>query len=266
MTKFTLVFLLAHIMGDYYLQTDSMCQRKKEDYKWLIIHSIVYTIPYWCILFLVKDSSKLILPIILLGLLHGMIDLLKIKRLDLIINAYLKKIHLNANLSEKKMYIIDQLLHIISIYCICLIFLYGVVPTPTRCLEMIMNLVSLNLTDATKYAILLLTICKPVNITFAILFSDFKPKKSAQNENTLDHIYDPIKKAGSYIGLLERIIIVIFIYLQAYSAIGFVITAKSVARYDNITKDQQFAEYFLIGTLYSIASCLILYWLLFFLI
>ena len=48
---------------------------------------------------------------------------------------------------------------------------------------------------------------------------------------------------GSYIGLFERIIIVIFIYLQAYSAIGFVITAKSVARYDNIAKDQQFAEY-----------------------
>lgn len=29
MTKFILVFLLAHIIGDYYLQTDSMSQKKK---------------------------------------------------------------------------------------------------------------------------------------------------------------------------------------------------------------------------------------------
>lgn len=259
MTKFILVFLLAHIIGDYYLQTDSMSQKKKKDYKWLIIHSIVYTIPYWCIPLLVKESSKLVLPIILLGLSHGMIDLLKTKCFNL------KRIRLNINLDEKKMYIIDQILHIINIYGICLIFLNGTVLTPNSCLEGVKNLVSLNLTDATKYTILLLIICKPVNITFSILFSNFKPKKTEKDEDTLLNLHSPIKNAGSYIGLFERIIIVIFIYLQAYSAIGFVITAKSVARYDNITKDQQFAEYFLIGTLYSIASCLILYWLLFFL-
>ena len=41
-----------------------------------------------------------------------------------------------------------------------------------------------------------------------------------------------------------------------YSAVGLVLTAKSIARksiarYDRISKDQSFAEYYLLGTLLS---------------
>lgn len=35
---------------------------------------------------------------------------------------------------------------------------------------------------------------------------------------------------------------------------GLVLTAKSIARYDKISKDQTFAEYYLLGTLLSTAS------------
>ena len=35
------------------------------------------------------------------------------------------------------------------------------------------------------------------------------------------------------------------------SAVGLVLTAKSIARYDRISKDQEFAEYYLLGTLLS---------------
>lgn len=196
MTKFILVFLLAHIIGDYYLQTDSMCQKKSNDYKWLLIHSISYTFPFWCALLLIHISWNLILSILILGLSHGIIDLLKIKCFDW------KRIHLSLNLTEKKVYIIDQLLHILSIYGVCFIFLKRAVLTPNLCLKEIQNLVSLNLTDATKYTILLLSICKPVNITFSILFSDFKPKKSAQDEDSLVNIHSPIKNAGSYINVI----------------------------------------------------------------
>lgn len=113
MTKFILVFLLTHIIGDYYLQTDSMCQKKSNDYKWLLIHSISYTFPFWCALLLIHISWNLILSILILGLSHGIIDLLKIKCFDW------KRIHLSLNLTEKKVYILDQLLHILSIYGVC---------------------------------------------------------------------------------------------------------------------------------------------------
>ena len=43
----------------------------------------------------------------------------------------------------------------------------------------------------------------------------------------------------------------ILIYMNQYSAIGLVLTAKSLARYDRISKDEKFAEYYLLGTLIS---------------
>ena len=43
----------------------------------------------------------------------------------------------------------------------------------------------------------------------------------------------------------------IFLSIGQYSAVGLVLTAKSIARYDKISKDQVFAEYYLLGTLLS---------------
>ena len=43
----------------------------------------------------------------------------------------------------------------------------------------------------------------------------------------------------------------ILISVDQYSAVGLVLTAKSIARYDKISKDQIFAEYYLLGTLLS---------------
>ena len=53
------------------------------------------------------------------------------------------------------------------------------------------------------------------------------------------------------IGTVERIIMLVFFFFSQYSALGFVLTAKSIARYDRISKDQNFAEYYLLGTLLS---------------
>jgi len=54
------------------------------------------------------------------------------------------------------------------------------------------------------------------------------------------------------IGFLERFLMVIFLSLGQYASIGLIMTAKSIARYDKITKNGAFAEDYLIGTLASI--------------
>jgi hypothetical protein len=69
-------------------------------------------------------------------------------------------------------------------------------------------------------------------------------------------------KAGAFIGSLERLIILLLISLGQYSAIGLVLTAKSVARYNKIADDKQFAEYYLLGTLLSALYALIIYFIL----
>lgn len=57
--------------------------------------------------------------------------------------------------------------------------------------------------------------------------------------------------AGRYIGTLERIIILFFLLIKQYNSIAFTLTAKSLARFDRITHDRNFAEYYLLGTLLS---------------
>ena len=60
--------------------------------------------------------------------------------------------------------------------------------------------------------------------------------------------------AGRKIGSIERLIMLMFIAMNQYAAMGLVLTAKSIARYDKITKNERFAEYYLLGTLLSTAS------------
>lgn len=58
-------------------------------------------------------------------------------------------------------------------------------------------------------------------------------------------------KTGRQIDTIERMIMLFFMSGNQYAAIGFVLTAKSIARYDKITKNEKFAEYYLLGTLLS---------------
>jgi hypothetical protein len=60
-----------------------------------------------------------------------------------------------------------------------------------------------------------------------------------------------IKGAGQIIGIIERILTVTFIYMNAPTAIALVFAAKSIIRFEQ-AKDRPFAEYYLIGTMTSI--------------
>lgn len=55
----------------------------------------------------------------------------------------------------------------------------------------------------------------------------------------------------------------ILIILGQFAAIGLVFTAKSIARYNKISESPAFAEYYLIGSLYSIISVLLISWICF---
>lgn len=61
---------------------------------------------------------------------------------------------------------------------------------------------------------------------------------------------------GRYIGILERIIILTFILYKAVTGIAFVLMAKSLTRYQELN-NKSFAEYYLVGTLWSTALALI---------
>jgi len=48
-----------------------------------------------------------------------------------------------------------------------------------------------------------------------------------------------------------------------YAAMGLLMAAKSMARYDKITKGPAFAEYYLIGTLFSLFFAIVSYLIIF---
>jgi len=63
-------------------------------------------------------------------------------------------------------------------------------------------------------------------------------------------------RVGSTIGVLERILIVVFVLTGTDVAIGFVVAAKTLARF-RLLDDRDFAEYYLLGTLASVSAAIV---------
>jgi hypothetical protein len=59
-------------------------------------------------------------------------------------------------------------------------------------------------------------------------------------------------RLGATIGVLERLLIVTFVLTGSSAAVGFVVAAKTLARFKQLD-DRDFAEYYLLGTLASVA-------------
>ena len=71
--------------------------------------------------------------------------------------------------------------------------------------------------------------------------------------------YTGLPNAGKWIGYIERILIVTFVATHNFSAVGFLITAKSVFRFSDIKNSSDFrlTEYVLLGTLFSFAIAIV---------
>ncbi|MFH1118456.1 MAG: DUF3307 domain-containing protein [Bacteroidota bacterium] len=67
-----------------------------------------------------------------------------------------------------------------------------------------------------------------------------------------------LRDAGKYIGMLERMLILTFIFMNQFSAVGFLVAAKSVLRFGDIrdSNSRKGTEYILIGTMISFAAAI----------
>ncbi len=69
--------------------------------------------------------------------------------------------------------------------------------------------------------------------------------------------WDNTVKAGKWIGILERALILILYYMDSLASIGFVIAAKSLVRF-KLMDNKMFSEYYLLGTLLSVVYTLVM--------
>lgn len=139
-------------------------------------------------------------------------------------------------------FLVDQFLHLLVIL-VCWYFAFFSIAELQRLAQ--------NLHSNHKFWILL---CGYIFITFpvGILIGQLTKKWSDKLPNNKG-----LADAGKWIGILERIIILTFLLLHQYAAIGLLITAKGLLRFNDKESQEEKTEYVLIGSLLSICISLL---------
>jgi len=141
----TMIMMLGmHILGDYYLQTDKLAQKKQHEFGQVLIHSILYAIAFVPLLFFAPW-----LMFVLLVVSHACIDSLK----------YLLRKVTNRT---AVLFILDQTCHIAILYGVSLLY-QGSISLP------------LDWEHLLKIIVLILCVTKPVSVVFMELFDQYRP-------------------------------------------------------------------------------------------
>ncbi len=221
-----LKFILAHFIGDFIFQPkrwvkDKECLKAKS--LKLYIHGLIHGL---LVLLILWDFNYWLLALLVTAL-HVIIDGIKL---------YAQK---DENKSE--WFLIDQALHIISIFVLWILFF-----KPELNLALLFE---------NTYIWVYLTAFIFITIVTSIVIRELMSNwTNALNESS----EDSLSNAGKYIGMLERILILIFVVTGHWEGIGFLVAAKSVFRFGDLkeSKNRKLTEYILIGTLLSFAIAL----------
>lgn len=240
------LLLLAHLLADFVFQSKKMAEGKQESFGCLLKHALVYTGFMAAACFGLINLSKVLIPFFIIVLSHLILDLIK--------SQHKKRLHKGWGLV---LFVIDQILHLlVLILCIHFFDLNSKTTTPY---SMLLGIPYLR--TCLNYILLVLVLSKPCSIFVRELFEALNIKEEAPYEpfdfmRTQDKsVADRRPNAGSAIGILERMIIAALILIGQPGAIGFVLTAKTIARFKEL-ENKAFAEKYLIGTLTSVLLAL----------
>jgi hypothetical protein len=219
--------LLAHLLGDFVLQPHSWVVSKEQQKlkAWqLYAHAAIHGI---CSLLLIWDISYWALGLWIV-LMHAFIDILKL--------------YAQRNNSKVIWFVVDQLLHLISL--VILAYAWGGIDAGK------FDFVSGANIWVYLTAVIFLSAAMP--IIMRVLLQKWSVNIGLTGDDSLGN-------AGKYIGILERLLVFVFIIVGHWEAVGFLITAKSVFRFSDLkeAKDRKLTEYILIGTLLSFGIAII---------
>jgi hypothetical protein len=142
---------------------------------------------------------------------------------------------------ETKYFLIDQCLHLIVILvCWYFLFLNGE------------DLVAAWDVFNTKNTLILLTAYVFVSLPAGILIGQLTKKWREKITEA-----ETLGNAGKWIGIIERIVILTLVMNSQYEAIGLLIAAKSLLRFNEANRPEIKTEYLLIGTLISITLAIV---------
>ncbi|WP_276167170.1 DUF3307 domain-containing protein [Zobellia alginiliquefaciens] len=217
--------LLAHLIGDFLLQPIRWVVHKeanKERSKYLYAHVLLH----FALTMLLLWDLKYWKVALIIMVSHYIIDLIKL---------YVTPMFRLQSVP----FFIDQVLHIVVLYC-CVY--YG-------------NLMEHTIALFQNLDWPLVTAIVFVSSPAAIIMGKLLEAMSDKIE--LDH--KSLPNAGKYIGIIERLFVLMFIIMGRWEAIGLLIGAKSVFRFNDLkeSNNRKLTEYILIGTLLSFGLAVI---------
>ena len=224
-----LQLLLAHVLTDFVFQNTRMVAHKREHKAkswYLYVHSLLAGVLTYVIL---QQWTAFLVPIGI-AITHFFIDLWKLHKKE----------------DNLKYFLIDQFLHLLVLIIAWLLLIDGfnqLLPTVETFFES---------TGSLAIVIGYLIIIYPVGFIIG-KFTERWQKEIATEEGE----QHSLKKAGRYIGIFERILVLTFVLSSNFSAIGFLIAAKSILRFSDSKGARKQTEYVLIGTLMSFAICIV---------
>ncbi len=232
-----IVMLVGHVLADFYIQTEKLVERRKTSIGAVLLHGLIYSI---CIVIVfvicIPITANSIFLMCAVSLAHILIDVVKY--------CCIRK-GIRSSWIKKHMFIVDQLAHYIT-----LLLCWGIWGRQAEVRWFVsQEMVYLPYLPITIF-LGVLCILKPVSIF--ITNTELWNHKTSINKDNVPS--SDTKEAGKIIGYMERLIIFLLLMYNQFSAMAFVLTAKSVARFKEIEQDKNKAEYYLIGTLLSVVS------------
>lgn len=214
-----LQFLLAHLIGDFLFQPGKWVRSKfakKGMSPYLYLHVLIHFV----LLLIVTGGFEYWLQALVIAVVHLFIDLAKLT--------------FQKDTSSQLWFFSDQAAHLVTILAVWYFFNQPEITLPA---------LGLPFWIITTAAVLL---TKPAAFAISELMAPWSNMLKEVNE-------DALPDAGHYIGILERLLSFAFIAIGQWPAIGFLLAAKSIFRFGDLTraKDRRLTEYILIGTLLS---------------
>jgi len=213
--------VVAHILTDYTFQTDKGAEDKnrkgfKSNYlKW---HILIMLLTSW----ILSIQPLFVFGALVIALLHWVID------------GFKPRLNRNKRMGRHAFFI-DQALHLSVLTAV--VFVWDAY-FPSEPLFDI---------PSTWYILIFLAFLfcgKPANIVIKETLIASKIEFEGVKK-------DDLPNAGRLIGVIERWLVLTFILIGQFSAVGFLIAAKSILRYRDGEKIFSKTEYVLIGTLLS---------------
>ena len=233
--------ILAHLLSDFVLQPTSWAKDKDtEGFRswYLYWHTLVTGITAGL---LIWDQSWLF-PIFTITVIHFITDGIK---------GEVNKRLLNSS-SPGYLLVIDQIIHFLTIVIAWVIVSRQEIPLREEVCKLIKE-------QNLWYILLAYTaISIPTSVVIGKMTQKWNqelinPNNVTGNQTLPSNGNQGLENAGKWIGIVERIMILTFVLINQFAAIGFMLAAKSVFRIGDLkdSTDQKKTEYIIIGTFLS---------------